>query len=67
MLVSSVRSQGKPYVDDRGKRRGEVEALETVELVDGKPMKTTKIGTTMIVDMKKKLVQFFKENLDIFA
>ena len=44
-----------------------VEALETVELVDGEPTKTTRVGTTMITDMKKKLVQFLKENLDIFA
>ena len=43
-----------------------VEALETVELVDGEPTKTTRVGTTMITDMKKKLVQFLKENLDIF-
>ena len=44
-----------------------VEALETMELVDEEPMKTTRVGTTMSVDMKKKLVQFLKENLDIFA
>ena len=44
-----------------------VEALETVELVDGEPTKTTRVGITMITDMKKKLVQFLKENLDIFA
>ena len=44
-----------------------VEALETVELVDGEPMKTTRVGTIMGADTKKKLVQFLKENLDIFA
>ena len=41
--------------------------METVELVEGKPMKTTKVGMTMSVDMKKKLIQFLKENLDDFA
>ena len=49
------------------KEEEKVEALETVELVDEEPIKTTKVGTTMSVDMKKKLVQFLKENLDVFA
>ena len=49
------------------KEEEKVEALETMELVDEEPMKTTRVGTTTSVDMKKKLVQFLKENLDIFA
>ena len=49
------------------KEEEKVEALETMELVDEEPMKTTRVGTTMSVDMKKKLVQFLKENLDIFS
>jgi len=49
------------------KEEENVEALETVELVDGEPMKTTKVRTTMSADMKKKLTQFLKENLDVFA
>ena len=49
------------------KEEEKVEALEIMELVDGEPMKTTKVRTTMNVDMKKKLVQFLKKNLDIFA
>ena len=44
-----------------------VEALETVELVDRAQMKPTKGGTIMNADTRKKLVQFLKENLDIFA
>ena len=44
-----------------------VEALETVEQVDEEPTKTTKIGTNLSTQMMKKLVQFFKSNLDIFA
>ena len=44
-----------------------MEALETVELVDKEPTKTTGVWTTMNTYMKKKLVQFLKENLDIFA
>jgi len=44
-----------------------VEALETVELVDGEPAKTTRKGTNLNNQMKKELVQFLKENLDIFT
>jgi len=49
------------------KEEAKVEALEIVELVNEEPMKTTRVMTTMSADMKKKLVQFLKENLDIFA
>ena len=49
------------------KEEEKVEALETVELVDEEPMKITKVGMTMSVDMKKKLVQFLKKNLDLFS
>ena len=36
-------------------------------MVDREPEKTTKIRTTMSEKLKKKLVQFLKGNLDIFA
>ena len=49
------------------KEEEKVEALETVELIDREPMKTTIVGTTISADIKKKLVQFLKENLDIFV
>ena len=49
------------------KEEEKVEALETVELVDEEPMKTTKVGMTISVYMKKKLVQFLKKNLDLFS
>lgn len=38
-----------------------------VELVEGELLKNTKIGTSLSVLMKKKLVQFLKSNLDVFA
>ena len=47
------------------KEEEKVEALETMELVDGEPMKTARVGMTISIDVKKKLVQFL--NLDIFA
>lgn len=49
------------------KEEEKMEALETVELVDEEPMKTTKVRMTMSVYTKKKLIQFLMENLDIFA
>ena len=49
------------------KEEENVEALETVELVNEEPMKTTRVGMTIGTDMKRKLVQLLKENLDIFA
>ena len=44
-----------------------VEALEMAELVDREPTKTKKIGMNLNDWMKKELVKFLKENLDIFA
>ena len=45
------------------KEEEKVEALETTELVEREPMKTTKVRTTISVDTKKKLVQLLKENM----
>ena len=44
-----------------------IEALETVELVEGNANKTTKIGTTLNPEMRTRLIRFLKENLDVFA
>ena len=49
------------------KDEDKVEALETVELVDGQAIKTTRIGTILTPGMRAKLIQFLKENLDVFA
>ena len=44
-----------------------VEVLEVVELVKGQATKMTRIGTTLSPEMRAKLVQFLKENLDVFV
>ena len=44
-----------------------VEALETMELIDREPTKTTRIRMTLSLEMRTRLVQFLKENMDIFA
>ena len=49
------------------KEEDKVEALETVELVEGETIRTTRIGTTLSPEMRMRLVQFLKENLDVFA
>ena len=49
------------------KKEEKVEALKTVELVDEELTKTIRVGMTLSTKMKKKLVQFLKDNLDVFA
>ena len=49
------------------KEEEKVEALETMELVEGETAKTTRIRMTLSLEMRTKLVQFLKENLDVFA
>ena len=49
------------------KEVNEIEALETVVLVKDETTKTTRIGTTLSPRMRTRLVQFLKENLDVFT
>ena len=44
-----------------------MEALKTMELTEGEASKTTKIGTMLSPEMRTRLIQFLKENLDVFA
>ena len=50
-----------------GEEENKVEALETVALVENGTTKTTRIGTTLSPKIRTRLIQFLKENLDIFA
>ena len=50
-----------------GKEENKVEALETVALVEDGTAKTTRIGTTLSPEMRTRLIEFLKENLDVFA
>lgn len=36
-----------------------IEALETIELVEGEPTKITKVGTNLDPLMKEKIISFF--------
>ena len=44
-----------------------VEVLETVALVEDGTAKTIRIGTTLSPEMRTRLIEFLKENLDVFA
>ena len=52
-------------IEEEGENK--VEALETVTLVEDEITKTTRIGTTLSPEMRTKLIQFLKENIDVFA
>uniref|UniRef100_A0A2N9IUA0 Uncharacterized protein n=1 Tax=Fagus sylvatica TaxID=28930 RepID=A0A2N9IUA0_FAGSY len=41
--------------------------LDTIELKDGRPEKTTKVGADLPPKMKESLIQFLKDNKDVFA
>ena len=41
--------------------------LETFELVEGDPIKTTQVGTSLNLQKKKKIIRFLKDNLDVFS
>ena len=44
-----------------------VKKLETIELVEGDPTKTTQIGTSLNAKTKEKIVSFLKDNLNVFT
>ena len=49
------------------KDEDKVEVLETEELANRQATKTKRIGMTLSLGMRVKLIQFLKENLDVFA
>ena len=44
-----------------------MEEVENIELVEGDPSKTTKIGKELQQSLKDELVKFLKKNQDVFA
>lgn len=44
-----------------------IEDVESVELVEGDPSKTTKVGRELKPSLKKDMVEFLKKNMDIFV
>ena len=52
-------------IEEKGENK--MEALEIVVLAEDKTTKTTRIGTTLSLGMRAKLIQFLKKNLDVFT
>ena len=50
-----------------GEEENKVKALKTVALVEDGTTKTTRIGTMLSLEMRTRLIEFLKENLDVFA
>ena len=44
-----------------------VEKLETIELVEGDPTKTTQVRTSLNPKIKEEIISFLKDNLDVFT
>ena len=44
-----------------------IKNLETIELVEGSPEKTTQIGTNLSLETREGIANFLKDNLDVFA
>ena len=44
-----------------------IEKLETIELVEGDPTKTTQVGMSLNLQTKKEIISFLKDNLDVFT
>ena len=44
-----------------------VEKLETIELVEGDPTKTTQVRTNLNPKTKEEIISFLKDNLDLFT
>ena len=49
------------------KRENKMEALETVILTEDETTKMMRIGTTLSLEMRTRLIQILKKNLDVFA
>ena len=52
-------------IEEKGENK--MEALETVALTEDETAKTTRIRTTLSPEMRTRLIQFLKENLDVFV
>ena len=52
-------------IEEEGENK--VEVLETVTLIEDEITKMMRIGMTLIPEMRTRLIQFLKENLDVFA
>ena len=66
MFLGSLGIQRESHLDGRGTTQAHEEE-ENMELVEGDPSKTTKVGKELQRSLKDELVKFLKQNLDVFA
>ena len=50
-----------------GEPKKPTQKLEDVSLVEGDATKVTKVGAGLDLDLKGRIVEFLKQNLDIFT
>ena len=67
MLSGHPSLQREPYVLIEEKTLEIIEKLETIELVEGSPEKTTQVGMNLNLETKEEIVSFLKDNLVVFA
>ena len=67
MLSSGIGFNRKPHVGGGRKPRGLSQEREEVNLVKGDTAKVTKVGTRLNLVLKSKIVEFLKQNLDVFT
>uniref|UniRef100_A0A2N9IPM7 Reverse transcriptase domain-containing protein n=1 Tax=Fagus sylvatica TaxID=28930 RepID=A0A2N9IPM7_FAGSY len=68
--LASLGSEGQNQtmtIEERKTLVDPSEELDTIELEDGHPEKTTRIGASLPPQIKKSLIQFLKSNKDVFA
>ena len=63
--VLAVKENYTWVIEKKGENK--MEALETMALAEDKTTKMTRIGMTLSPRMRTRLIQFLKENLDVFA
>jgi ribonuclease HI len=65
--VSTEQVHQTLIVEERQNIAELTEKLEEVALIKGDDKKTTKIGTSMVKEIRDSIVQFLRENADVFA
>ena len=63
--VLAVKENYTWVIEKKGENK--MEALETMALAEDKTTKMTRIGTTLSPGMRTRLIQFLKENPDVFT
>ncbi len=66
-FVSTEQAHQSLIVKERRNITEPTEKLEEVALIEGNEKKTTRIGTSMTKGIRDSIVQFLRENADVFA